>query len=552
MTQLVGDREEVPVLIVGGSLVGLTTAVYLAQNGVKPLAVERHPGTAIHPRAGHLHLRTLELMRSVGLEDALMDLSAAKYFPNGCINEVRTLATGEIATYIPDLNGGVEEFSPSRRLFVAQDAIEPQLRSKALELGAELLYGSEVVIEGQDESGVFALIRDLETGSERHVRAQYVVAADGNRSPIRNGLGIEMEGYGDLSHSATIYFRADFRHLLGEQQLGVVYVTNDDLRGFFRFEKTGLSGFLVVNSLGDPLAPGGLDIWDSLTAERAHELVASALGDEQIDITVDDVSLWVATSNLASSYGSGRILLVGDAAHVVPPTGGFGGNTGIQDAHNLAWKLAMVVNGQAGDDLLATYEAERRPVGKFTIDQAYARFRHRTTPELLDETVPALVDEFSAEIGYRYYSDAVLTEEVDRNDRKLVAHPRQAGGAPGTRAAHFWQDQGISSLDLFGHGFTLLTGDGGSSWHSAAESVTASTGLVVSAHSAAISADELRGLYGLEPEGAALVRPDGFICWRSVGAQEAPESVLSDVLSRVLVRGDLARTSGTRLATESV
>lgn len=232
MTQFARDRENVPVLVVGGSLVGLATSVFLASYGVEVLTVDRHPGTAIHPRAGHLHLRTLELMRSVGLEDSLQELSAAKYFPNGSINEVYSLAEGEIATYIPDLNGGVEEFSPSRRLFVAQDAIEPLLRSKAIEYGADLVYGSEVVIEGRDDSGVLAVIRELATDKERRVRAQYVVGADGSRSTIRSSLGIEMVGHGELSRSATIYFRADFRHLLGDQQLGVVYVVNDDLRGF--------------------------------------------------------------------------------------------------------------------------------------------------------------------------------------------------------------------------------------------------------------------------------------------------------------------------------
>jgi 2-polyprenyl-6-methoxyphenol hydroxylase-like FAD-dependent oxidoreductase len=176
------------VLIVGGSLVGLSAALFLAQQGVPSLTVERHPGTAIHPRAGHLHLRTLELMRSVDLEKPLRRLSADKFFPNGGINAMHTLAGGEVASYIPNLNAGVEELSPSRRLFVAQDALEPLLRRRAEELGATLRYSTEVIDLVEDSDGVTAVVRDLATGRLEEVRANYVVAADGNRSPRRHRL----------------------------------------------------------------------------------------------------------------------------------------------------------------------------------------------------------------------------------------------------------------------------------------------------------------------------------------------------------------------------
>ncbi|MGH3391593.1 MAG: FAD-dependent monooxygenase, partial [Actinomadura sp.] len=267
------STDEVPVLIVGGSLVGLTTALFLAQQGVEVLTVERHAGTAIHPRAGHLHLRTLELMRSVGLEAPLQRLSAERYFPNGGINEVRTLAEGEIASFIPDLNQGVAEFSPSRRLFVAQDALEPLLRERAEAFGATLRYNTEVVSLEQDDEGVTATVRDRGTGAVDRIRSRYVVAADGNRSPIRGRLGIGMGGYGRLSRSATIYFRADCRELLTGTELGVIYVTNPALRGFFRFERTGTSGFLVVNTLGDPSVPGALVVTRELTTDGAARLL---------------------------------------------------------------------------------------------------------------------------------------------------------------------------------------------------------------------------------------------------------------------------------------
>ncbi|HUN33140.1 MAG TPA: FAD-dependent monooxygenase [Trebonia sp.] len=545
--------DEVPVLVVGGSLVGLSTALFLARQGVEVLAVERHPGTAIHPRAGHLHLRTLELMRSVGLEEPLERLSAERFFPNGGVNEVRTLAEGEIAAFIANLNQGVAEFSPSRRMFVAQDALEPLLRERAEALGATLRYNAEVVSLEQDDAGVTALIRDGATGAINRVRSRYVVAADGNRSPIRGRLGIGMRGYGQLSRSATIYFRADCSQFLAGTELGVVYVTNPDLRGFFRFERTGTSGFLVVNTLGDPAVPGHLDVTRELTTERATRIVRAAIGVPDYPVQVDDVADWVATAERADRYQAGRIFLAGDAAHVVPPNGGFGGNTGIQDAHNLAWKLALVVRGTAGEGLLESYDAERRPVGELTIDQAYSRWLHRVTPELKPEVFPELVDELSMEIGYRYHSRAILPDPDAADDDVLVGHPGKALGQPGTRAPHVELAPGRSTLDLFGTGFVLLTGDRGRPWEEAAV-MTARAGFPVTAPLAGLpvaaplaglpvtapltgrQSDEIAAAYGIGPGGAALVRPDGFIGWRTTGAVPDPTAELSRALTGLLAR----------------
>ena len=196
--------EEIPVLIVGGSLVGLTTAMLLAHHGVASLSAERHAGTAIHPRAGHFQLRTLEILRQVGLEERVREKSLEMYSASGGINAVDSLAGREIATYVKELNEGVEGFSPSRRVFVNQDVLEPILRERALELGATLRNRVEVAELAQDGDGVSATLRDLDDGSERSVRARYVVAADGNRSPTRADLGIAMVGYGELSRSCGL------------------------------------------------------------------------------------------------------------------------------------------------------------------------------------------------------------------------------------------------------------------------------------------------------------------------------------------------------------
>src|SRR5229473_3164350 len=330
-----GASEDVPVLIVGGSLVGLSAALFLRWHGVDVLAVERHAGTAINARAGHFHLRTVEILRSAGLEDAVRRASEEQYPPDGGINNVESLAGREIANYFPNLNAGVEEFSPTVRLFINQDALEPILRARAAELGARLRYRTECTSLDQDADGVTAVVRDLERGTESSVRARYVIAADGNRSPVRERLGIGMRGHGLLSHSITIYFRAltDLGPLLAGRNQGVHYVTNPLMRGFLRLDRSGNAGFLVVNLVGDtsrpeviaafPSAPWA-NVAEGITEQRALELLRAAIGVPDIGVVIDNIATWRAEANCADRFGDGRVFLAGDAAHVVPPNGGYG------------------------------------------------------------------------------------------------------------------------------------------------------------------------------------------------------------------------------------
>jgi 2-polyprenyl-6-methoxyphenol hydroxylase-like FAD-dependent oxidoreductase len=281
--------EEVPVLVIGGSLVGLSAALFLRLHGTDVLAVDRHAGTAIHSRAGHFHLRTIEILRWAGLEGAVRRKSEEQYPPDGGINNVESLAGREIANYLPNLNAGVDEFSPTVRLFINQDALEPIIRARAEELGARLRYGTECVSLEQDPDGVTAVIRDLARGERSTVRAQYVIAADGNRSATRELLGIGMHGHGLLSHSITIYFRSevDLGPLLRDRNQGVHYVTNPLLRGLFRLDRSGNAGFLVVNLAGDvsrpeivaayPSAPWAR-VAEGITEQRALELLRAAIG----------------------------------------------------------------------------------------------------------------------------------------------------------------------------------------------------------------------------------------------------------------------------------
>lgn len=560
MSAATRPEREVPVLIVGGSLVGLSAALFLRWHGVDVMAVERHAGTAIRARSGHLQLRTLELLRSVGLEDVVRRKGEEQYDPNGGINNVESLAGREIANYFPDLNTGVAEFSPTVRLFIDQDQLEPILRARAEELGARLLYGTECTELAQDADGVTAVVTDTSDGSRSTIRARYAIAADGNRSPVRGRLGIGMHGPGVLSNSITIYFRSqtDLEPLLRDRNQGVHYVTNPILRGFFRLNRSGNAGFLAVNLIGDtarpeivaayPEAPWA-NVAEGITEQRAMELLRAAIGVPGIPVVIDHIATWQAVAEGAERYQDGRVFLAGDAAHVVPPNGGYGGNTGIQDAHNLAWKLAMVLAGTAGPGLLGTYDAERRPVGDLTVEQAYTRYVTRVAPYLGTKDVQPLVDDFSMEIGYCYNSPAMILGPDDGS--ALHEHPAESGGRPGSRAPHVVLSRAgtrLSTLDLFGKNYVLLAGSSGGAWCTAALDAGQQLGIGLDAwHVGGDDVhdpdDRFTSAYGISPAGATLVRPDGFVGWRATDAADASPAVLGHVLRTLLCRGDAVTPS---------
>ncbi len=455
---------EVPVLIVGGSLVGMSTAMLLGHHGIRSLAVEHHRGTAIHPRAAMITQRTMEVLRTVGVEQIVLQKSDEQFVQDGAIMAVETLAGKELAYFIANLNESVRDVSPSLRLFITQNLLEPLLKSRATELGAELLFSTEMISFVEDADGVTAKIRHRDTGEITTVRARYMIAADGAHSKIRDLLGIRMLGHGVFSKSITIYFRGDVAPLLRGRSLSVIYVLNSTLSGFFRIEKPFTSGFLAVHWLGDPKNPV-TDVSEGLTDERAYELLRAGLGDENAPVKIENVMHWDATADTAEQFQKGRVFLVGDAAHVMPPSGGFGGNTGVQDAHNIAWKLALVLKGLASSELLATYDPERRPAAAFTVEQAYSRYVTRSAPYLKSENMQAIQNDLNIEFGYIYDSRAVIPEGVSNGSTH--ENPRESKGRPGTRAPHMYlQRDGrqISTLDLFDRNFTLLAGPEGNAW----------------------------------------------------------------------------------------
>ena len=532
--------DDVPVLIAGGSLVGLSTALFLGSHGIPSLVVERHPGTAIHPRAALFNQRTIELYRGVGLEDAIRDASEREFEQNGAIVSVESLGGKELEYYFRHINDGVEGLSPSPRLFITQIGLEPILRARAEELGARLGYSTELVGFETGDDGVTATLRSREDGAERTVTTRYLVAADGSRSPVRDRLGIGLGGHGSFSDSITIYFRADIRPLIGERNLSVIYVFGPRLQGFFRFSKAGDAGFLVVNKAVDQNGKLSANLWDA-SDDHCVELVREALGDPALDVALENVQRWNSCADWAERFRDGRVFITGDAAHNMPPTGGFGGNTGVQDGHNLAWKLALVLKGLAGPELLDTYDAERRPVGEFTVEQAYTRYVLRLAPELGKENLLPIVPEYAVELGYRYRSSAILSE--DDGDESVVENPAEPSGRPGTRAPHVpltLAGRPISPLDLAGRSFVLLAGADGKGWCDAARDAAGELGVSLDAYRVGSELTDADGrfaeVYGTGTAGAALLRPDGFVAWRAASGSGAPHRILADVLGRVLAR----------------
>ena len=302
------------------------------------------------------------------------------------------------------------------------------------------------------------------------------------------------------------------------------------------------SGFLAVMTRGDMLRPDALNVAEAIDQERSIAFVRSATGIPDGKVVIEDIATWRAVAEVAERFTEGRVFLVGDAAHVMPPMGGFGGNTGVQDTHNLAWKLALVLKGVAGRELLATYNIERQPIGELAMQQAYTRYVLRVVPERGKGGMQPLVDDLSLEIGYRYRSAAIVAESDSATS--LFEDPRKSKALPGTRAPHVVLQRAgkpISMLDLFTRNFCVLAAPDGGAWCDAGRAAAGDLGLALDAHGVGhgdVSDPDGRfaDAYGLSPSGAVIVRPDGFVAWRAVDAAGASKAAMTALLSSLLCR----------------
>lgn len=530
-----GLREHVPVLIVGGGLAGLTMALSLAHYGVNALLVERHAGTTVHPKQFGLGIRPMEIFRSLGLEEAVTaggaDLANAREHM-----VVQTLAAGAITRRQMVSGQAIDlSLSPSTVTVCPQNVLEPLLLEAARERGAEICFGTRMHSFTRDETGVNVELEVRKTGERRSVRADYMVAADGVHSSMRQSLDIPGHGVGVLAHMVNIYFRADLRAELGEQNFAVCVVMNP--------EATGVLGPVNNRDLwcfNVSLYPERGERLEDFTDEHCIDLVHKALGLPELAVEILSVLPWEIAVEAAQRLSEGRIFIVGDAAHIMPPLGGFGASTGIQDAQNLAWKLALVTRGQAGADLLASYETEREPVNWFTVEQARLRYQEtnrRWSAEAADRAEVGMAHDLVVMLGYHYTSQALIEP---RRAMPSLEHV-MLNGEPGTRAPHLWIErsgQRISTLDLLGQHFVLLSGPEDEAWLGAARAVSTRLGLGMDFYRAGSDfsdpSDAFCTAYGISPRGAVLARPDGFIAWRSEDASAQPEQALMEVCTRLL------------------
>jgi putative polyketide hydroxylase len=530
--------HETSVLVVGGGITGLSAAFFLARQGVGVTLVERHPSTAIMPQARAFNARSLEIFRTFGLE--------------GEIREHQSILAGMPEMIGADTLAGDERFridmlaqvrpggiSPTDWAMIDQDELERVVRAHAEEAGVDVRFATELVSFENAAEGVTATVRDLGTGTGSRIRADYLIAADGNRAGIRHQLGVEADGPGVLGHAAHFLFDADLGDVLRDRRF---------LLAYFDRPKTGTVlvplGRLGRWMLGVPFQADQGESLDDFTEQRCAELARTAVGIPDLELTlVPPVPGWSRMlmdvrigAMVARRYRAGRVFFAGDSAHVVPPTGSFGANTGIADAHNLAWKLAAVLHGQAGPDLLDTYEAERHPVARTTMDTALQILDARHYAEGADAT---RIDEVTMAHGYRYRSAAVRTEPGTPDTP--VEDPRTPSGRPGLRAPHVWLERGgaqVSTVDLCAGSFTLLAGAEGAPWTAAAETVAEELGIELDVHRMEddVQDPEKRfpEAYGIGASGASLVRPDGFVAWRADEVPARPEQDLRQVLREIL------------------
>ncbi|WP_455907512.1 FAD-dependent oxidoreductase [Streptomyces erythrochromogenes] len=545
--------HRVPVLIVGGSLVGLCTSLFLGRHGITHMLVEKHAGTSLHPRGRGINVRTMELFRVAEVEDRIRE-AASVLADNHGILQGGSL-TGDDQEWLfeqIDPGGALARFSPSTWCLCSQNDIEPVLMSVTPTLGADLRFSTELLSFEQDESGVTAIVKNRETGEHSTVRADYLVAADGPRSPVREQLRIGQSGPGDLFHNVSITFRSHMlADVIGDRRFIVCYLTKPDADG----------ALLPVDNrerwvFHAPWHPDRGETLEDFTDERCVEHIRRAVGAPDLDVEITGKAPWHAAERVAQRYVAGRVFLAGDSAHEMSPTGAFGSNTGIQDAHNLAWKIAAVLDGAAGPGLLETYEAERLPVARATSERASARSAEHSHPgyEPEPESVPEAPARgggrqngvLTVAMGYRYAQGAVVGADPDL---PVVPERMRLCGDPGSRAPHLWLRDPVegrrrSTVDLYERSFVLLSSEG-TQWSGAAGSVAKRMNIRLDAYAIGTGPEadlipedggDWAETHGTTPAGAVLVRPDGFVAWRSVEAVADPESVLYKVLTTVLDR----------------
>ncbi len=455
-------------------------------------------------------------------------------------------------------SGPGPEVSPEVPMLSSQDVFEPILRRGAEASGlAELRFGHEAgrVEPGvPDDERVTLEVTERSSGRTYRVEAEYLLAADGSASGVRQQLAIELDGPRGLGHFVNVYFRADLDPWVASRPALLFWVANGDVRGVF--QPLDARGRWLCQIAYD----GSAATFESYGKARCIEWIRAAVGDARATPEILSIGTWTLNATVARELVRGRVLLVGDAAHQLPPIGGFGVNTGIQGVHDLAWKLALVRAGLAGGALLDTYAVERRGVAQTNcrrslensvmVERINAAARGDPGQSLSPAEAVSASRRYGnflgMELGFRYDSAAVFpdgSEAVPVADEVVDYVPR---ARPGNRAPHVWLERAgerLSTLDLLGSRFTLLAGRAGRGWLEAAAGARERLGVPLEAHTVGSEGDwadasgRFAELYGIGDDGAVLVRPDGHVAFRDAGAAAAERAErLVAALRRVLAR----------------
>lgn len=515
-----------PVLIIGGSLVGLSQSLFLSWRGVPNIVVEKHRGSSLHPRATGFTEHTVEFYRAVGIADQIPENPPGVRLRRARVESL----TGKIIEELPWTPGKPDErdgtLSPTTGAAIAQDRLEPILREAAHERGADLRLGVEMLSFSQDADGVTTRVRVRDTEEEYEIRADYMIAADGADSAIREQLGIGRKGVGALRTLRSVLFRcpeADAWLDRGIRQ--------------FEIEQFGFKAFVSTYSDGRWFVM--FDDDRERTEEELETAVRKALG-RDLPFEIITTGRWELAGRIAERYSAGRIFLVGDAAHQLPPTrGGYGANTGIDDAYNLAWKLERVLNVSSGAALLDTYSEERQPIGWLRHQQTFARPDYASWVGDVLKGVP-LFGNMAMELGQLTRSTAIIGAGPELPP---AAHPAEWRGQPGTRAPHVWVERSgerLSTIDLFTRDFTLITAN--PLWIETAATAAVNAKLtlntILADKDVTFPPDHAFGTtFGTGGEGASIVRPDGLIAWRTMSRPDESQ-VLEDTLREIAVLVD--------------